>query len=319
MTSKVALSALVGFTLIATPTHVFSDEGGVSYWLPGQMGSLAAVPGESGWSLPLIYVHSDAGASADRNFARGGRLVAGIDGRADLVLFIPTYTFVQPLWGGQASAGVGIGGGRMKAGVNATIASANGAVLSGSESDTLDGVADLYPTASVKWNHGVHNTMVYAAAGVPVGSYARGRLANIGVNHWSLDAGGGYTYFDTKTGLEFSAVAGLTYNFENRDTDYRNGVDGHIDWAASYFFSPRSHAGLVGYFYHQLTGDSGSGAQLGDFKSRVNAIGPQIGWFLENGGRKYYVNVKGYQEWGARNRAEGWSAWLSLVIPLSGN
>jgi hypothetical protein len=29
--------------------------------------------------------------------------------------------------------------------------------------------------------------------------------------------------------------------------------------------------GLVGYFYQQITGDSGSGAMLGDLKSRVGA------------------------------------------------
>jgi hypothetical protein len=175
-------------------------------------------------------------------------------------------------------------------------------------------VSDLYPTASLKWNNGVHNTMVYVAAGVPTGSYDASRLANVGTNHWALDGGGGYTYLDQKAGREFSAVAGMTYNFENPDTHYRNGVDAHIDWAASRFFSETFHAGLVGYYYGQLSGDSGSGAKLGAFKSRVAGIGPQAGWFLKN---KWYVNVKGYAEFAAQNRAAGWNAWLTVVIPLS--
>ncbi|WP_261985174.1 transporter [Pseudomonas arsenicoxydans] len=45
--------------------------------------------------------------------------------------------------------------------------------------------------------------------------------------HAALDAGGGYTYFD-KTN-EFSAVAGLTYNWENTDIDYQNGIDARPD------------------------------------------------------------------------------------------
>ena len=53
--------------------------------------------------------------------------------------------------------------------------------------------------------------------------------------------------------------------------------------------------GLVGYFYQQVTGDSGSGATLGEFKSRVVGIGPQV----------------------AKNRPDGWNVWLSLLIPLS--
>ena len=143
-----------------------------------------------------------------------------------------------------------------------------GGVLSGSESDSNTAFGDLYPSASLRWNHGVHNTMIYTMLGVPVGSYKVERLANIGTNHWSVDAGGGYTYFNTKTGREFSAVAGLTYNFENPDTDYQNGIDAHLDWGASQFLSEQVHVGLVGYFYYQITGDSGAGAVLGDFKSQ---------------------------------------------------
>ena len=53
--------------------------------------------------------------------------------------------------------------------------------------------------------------MAYSMAGVPAGSYNAGRLVNLGTNHWSLDAGGGYTYLDSKKGHEFSAVLGFTY------------------------------------------------------------------------------------------------------------
>lgn len=131
-----------------------------------------------------------------------------------------------------------------------------------------------------------------------------------------MDAGGGYTYLNTKTGREFSAVAGLTYNFENPDTDYQNGIDAHLDWGASQFLSEQWHVGLVGYFYYQLTGDSGDGAVLGDFKSSVNAIGPQVGYLFKMGGKDAYLNLKGYWEFGAKNRPEGWNAWLTLAIPL---
>ncbi len=79
--------------------------------------------------------------------------------------------------------------------------------------------------------------MAYTMAGVPVGSYELGRLSNLGTNHWSLDAGGGYTYLDAKKGHEFSAVLGFTYNWENNDTDYKSGTSAHLDWAASQILS----------------------------------------------------------------------------------
>ena len=74
--------------------------------------------------------------------------------------------------------------------------------------------------------------------------------------------------------------------------------------------------GLAGYFYKQLSGDSGSGAVLGDFKSEVSAVGPQVGYFFKVGDQKWYANLKGYHEFDAKNRPEGWNVWLTLAIPL---
>ena len=85
----------------------------------------------------------------------------------------------------------------------------------GSESDSLTSYGDLYPQATLKWNSGVNNAMVYLTADIPVGDYDPDRLSNIGIGDSAIDAGYGYTYFDTKKGHEFCAVLGLTYNFEN--------------------------------------------------------------------------------------------------------
>ena len=51
---------------------------------------------------------------------------------------------------------------------------------------------------------------------------------------------------------------GLTYNLKNPDTDYRNGVDLHIDWGAAQFLSKQFFVGAVGYFYEQLSADHGA-------------------------------------------------------------
>lgn len=302
--------------LAAASTASVADEGGMSFWLPGQFGSLTAVPGDPGWSLPLAYYHASADAGASKSFPRGGQVRAGLDVKANLLFVIPTYVFTEPVLGGQASISLAGIFGSTKVGVDATLTGPGGGTLIGSQSDSLTSVGDLYPSAYLKWNRGVHNFMTYAMAGVPVGAYDAARLANLGTNHWALDAGGGYTYFDSKAGHEFSATLGFTYNFENPDTHYKNGIDGHLDWAASQFLSEQLQAGVGGYFYQQLTGDSGAGASLGDFKSRVYAVGPQIGYFFPVGGRQWYLNLKGYYEFDARNRPEGWNTWVTLVIPF---
>ena len=308
--------AVVIVATLAVGERALADEGGTSFWLPGQMGSFSALPGDPGWSIPLVYDHTSADAGAGKTFENGGRVDLGLSAQADLLLVVPTYVFHSTVAKGQASVSLAGVFGHLNVDVSATLTGPGGSVLSGAESDSLDGAGDLFPTASLKWSRGSHNFMTYTMAGVPVGSYELGRLANLGTNHWSLDGGGGYTYLDPKKGHEVSAVLGFTRNFENHDTDYTNGVDAHLDWAASQFLSETWHVGLVGYCFKQLTGDSDSGATLGDFKSQVYAIGPQAGYFFTIGGRKWYANLKGYYEFDAENRPEGWNAWLTLAIPL---
>ena len=297
-----------------------ADEGGASFWLPGSFGSLAAVPAEPGWSLGAVYYHSSIGANGSKDFEIGGRIVAGLDARADLLFLVPTYTFATPVLGGQAALSLTGIVGRVHASVNATLSGPGGAAVTANSADSVTGGGDLFPQGTLKWNDGNNNFLVYTMAGIPVGAYQVGRLSNIGLNHWSIDAGGGYTYFDPKSGREFSAVIGVTYNFENPDTNYKSGVDGHFDWAASQFLSDDVHVGVVGYLYHQLTGDSGAGATLGEFKSRVSAVGPQVGMIIPLpsafGGAKGYVNLKAYWEFDASNRPSGWNSWLTLSVPL---
>jgi hypothetical protein len=72
--------------------------------------------------------------------------------------------------------------------------------------------------------------MVYGMGDIPVGNYNSSNLANLGIGHGAADGGAGYTYFDPKTGHEFSVVTGLTYNLLNPSTGYQNGVDWHVDW-----------------------------------------------------------------------------------------
>ena len=56
--------------------------------------------------------------------------------------------------------------------------------------------------AALKWNRGVDNFMVYGRAGIPVGDYQAGRLANLGKGHGAFDGGVGYSYFNPTAGFD---------------------------------------------------------------------------------------------------------------------
>ena len=82
-----------------------------------------------------------------------------------------------------------------------------------------------------------------------------------------------------------------------------NGIDFHVDWAASKFVNKTMHVGLAGYAYQQITGDTGLGAKLGDFKGGAVGIGPQIGFFFPAGnGYTGYLNVRSYWDVVTENR-----------------
>src|SRR5271154_2289697 len=88
--------------LLATSSASLADESGTSFWLPGQFGSLAAVPGTPGWSLGAVYYHTTVSAGGSVAAAKEiqiGRfpptvnvsLNANLNAQADLLLLAPTY------------------------------------------------------------------------------------------------------------------------------------------------------------------------------------------------------------------------------------
>ena len=229
-----------------------------------------------------------------------------------------TYVFTQPFLGAQPAVGLLVPYGRTQAEVDATLTGALGPLgfaISGGRSNSIPVSVTSLPMFALRWNAGVHNYLAYVTGNIPVGAYNPKRLANLGIGHGAIDAGGGYTYFNPQTGHEFSAVLGFTFNFENEHTNYQNGVDMHFDWGASQFLTKQRQIGLVGYVYQQISCDSGSGNRVGCFESRVIGIGPQIGYILP-ARRKHqgYLNLKGYKEFAAEHRPEGWNVWLTFVI-----
>jgi hypothetical protein len=318
-------AAFLAFATIVSSTNIaLADEDGVSFWIPGFFGSLAAVPQQPGWSLAAINYYTDVSASGSAAVAREIRIgqfkptinvsvSANVHAKVDLQMLIPTYVFATPFFGGQASASlIGLYGNNDTA-LNATFTVGPLTKSIGPQQTTL-GVGDLIPQFAVRWNAGVNNYMAYLTGDIPVGKYSSTDLANIGIGHSAIDGGVGYTYFDPKTGHEFSAVAGLTGNFENNSTGYTSGLDFHLDWAASQFLSKQVQVGVVGYFYDQVTPDRGCAPIVCPFESRVIGIGPQLGYIFPVGAMQGYFNIKGYGEFDSNARPDGWNLWLTFVL-----
>ena len=283
--------ATIGFLSDA----VYADEGGVSFWVPGFFGSLAAAPQQPGWSLANVYYHTSVSAGGDvasaREFRIGqvpanlsARLNANVNATGDLGFVIPTYVFATPVLGRQASASLvgayGVVSTNLAGQLSGNLTGPGGGSVpfmrSDNFSDTTWGFGDLVPQFALRWNAGLNNYMTYITGDIPVGAYQSNRLSNLGIGHGAIDAGGGYTYFNPATGHEFSGVLGFTYNFKDTATQYQNGVDLHFDWGASQFLTKQVQVGLVGYAYKEIGCDSGSGDRVGCFQSQLFGIGPQL-------------------------------------------
>jgi hypothetical protein len=235
--------AVISVALVLWPTISRADEGGVSFWLPGQYGSLAATPQTPGWALGSIYYHTSVTGSGNVAASREievGRfsptvnvnLNLSLNAQGDLVFLAPSYTFATPVFGGQFAVSMASIFGRSAASIAGTLTAAAGPLVTtrtGELDSALTSVGDLYPTATLRWNQGVNNFMTYITGDIPVGAYDPTRLANLGIGHGAVDVGGGYTYLNPATGNEFSGVFGATYNLKNQDTQYQNGIDVHFD------------------------------------------------------------------------------------------
>jgi hypothetical protein len=303
---------LISFGFFSSQS-VLADEGGVPFWMSGQYASMAAVPSNPGWSLVLMpYVYSGS-ADKSKNFQHGQSVNAGLSARESIFLFQLGYSAEEKILGGQPYVGVGWGPGSNTTTAFASVSNINTEI---NKANSVTGSTDIYPLASLAWNKGNNNFMTYVTGDIPVGTYSATSLSSIGIGHAAMDAGGGYTYLNNTTGLEFSSVVGATYNWMNNQTNYKNGIDSHLDWSVSQFLSQNWQVGIAGYVYYQLTADSGSGDRVGAFKSQVAAIGPQIGYLFNIGKKQAYINLRAYKEFWAQNRVEGYAMISTISIPL---
>ncbi|MBU3594838.1 transporter [Polynucleobacter sp. 86C-FISCH] len=300
-------------TISLFSSGTYADEGGVPFWLSGQYASMAAVPMATGWSLVAMPYSYSGSADKSKTFQRGQSLNAGLSARESFVLMQLGYVAEEKILGAQPYIGIGWG-----PGTNTTTASVSvtNPSVQFNRANTSNGGTDIYPLASLTWNSGNNNYKTYITGDIPVGTYSPTSLSSIGIGHAAMDAGGGYTYLNNTTGFEVSGIVGATYNWQNSQANYKNGIDSHLDWSVSQFVSQSWQVGIAGYVYYQLTADSGSGDNVGAFKSRVAAVGPQIGYLFKMNGNQAYINLRAYKEYWAQNRVEGYAAIATISLPL---
>jgi Putative MetA-pathway of phenol degradation len=90
------------------------------------------------------------------------------------------------------------------------------------------------------------------------GGWQPGSAPTIGLHRPGIDTRWAFTWEHKPSKLQLNGSAGVTFNFENTETDYKTGNEFHFEWAIGREFATGLVIGIVGYDYRQRTGDSGS-------------------------------------------------------------
>ncbi len=280
-----AAITIVAAGMLATASRVDAAEAGFSHFLPGMAGDIAiAQSPQPGFQIAnTIWIQTgNAGATVLQ-----GLVGFDLDTTTVLDVVAGAYTFETGFTHGTYTIAAAVPFGH--AALDATITfPARPPIQASEDSFHLSDIV-LIP-AQLNWGIGDFSFKLAQAVIAPTGGYDLDEVVNLGRNYWSFDTAGAATWLSSKTGTEVSIAPGIMFNTRNQDTDYKTGTEFHLDFTINQFLSETFALGLRGYYYRQVTGDSGSGARLGDFESRSVGIGPGLFWRpKELGGRLVFL------------------------------
>lgn len=270
--ARFTFAIAAAFSLGVSVQNACAAEGASSNYFPGAYGSLlvgvAPEPGPVLANVNLFYSGSTDIAS------RGGRVDVGINADAFYSLGQGLYVWDAPEIGGRFAIG-----GYIPYGHSAADGLLDGLILDIPFEEDQSGLGDVgIIPASFYWNSENFHFNLYELIIAPTGVYNVDENVYVGRNYWSFDTVLAATWFDSEAGTELSAVGGIMFNTENEATNYKTGTELHVDLIANQFVTEELAIGLRGYYYNQITGDSGSGALLGDFKGESAGAGLGISW-----------------------------------------
>jgi hypothetical protein len=304
----IALGMALAAALSATAAH--AAEYGTGPWVKGYTDIFGGiVPPQPG-----LYVRNDAyhyeGEVGATIF--NGNVQLGVDERYLADILALTYVTPWKILGGTYAVAVAPSIVQMNIDVGATI---SGLSFTGPRGLRTFNIPSLTVTAIdhelaqgdtafaplvLGWNEGNFHWNFAMFGFAPTGEYSKNNLANTSLHHWAIMPRLAATYFNPKTGWQVNGAAVYSVNWANPATNYETGEILNLDGAITKNFGALG-VGAVAYAMIQTTPDSGAGARLGAFESKVYGAGPIVTYSM--GGLT--LLAKWYTEFDAENTFEG--------------
>jgi hypothetical protein len=306
-----AIAALA--SLAALPQSAIAGEGGTTHIIPGATATLADLPGTApAWFAKPMLMKYHGKASARIPTAVG--LTTNLDANATTFAVAVGRTFEQTvLEGAHYTAAVALPYTWLD--ISADVPLPGGG--SAGQSNSVSGFGDMaIVPVMLAWKKDDWQIDAMLPIFAPTGNYQKGRLGNTGLNYWTFDPTVGGIYSNKKTGFNAMAHLGFAINTENSDTQYKSGSMLHLE-AVVQQMMPMGKGiltfGAEGFWFEQVSGDSGAGATLGDFKGRTAGLGPLVGYILPMGKEQLVLELKWLAEIETKKRLEGNYVWLKAV------
>lgn len=311
MKNKLKLLAALCVAGILAPSFLQAEEGGSGHYLPGAMSSFVdGVPLKETFIARYNMVYYNGSIAANEPLPIAGVQTLGAEATSwahGLSLLWRPPLDLGERWSYAFSATVPFVWMDVSANVNSVTVSSS-----------VNGLGDLVLMPLMLNYNANSNLNVNFRTGIyaPTGDYEVGRLANTGKNFWTFEPTLGLMYFGVNNGFEASMFFGADFSTENPATDYQSGTQIHADGTLAQHF-PLGHGltgvGVNGFWYEQVTGDSGAGAIFGDFKARTAGLGPVLSHAFKLGKVDVIAEAKWLREFETKKRLEGDIVWFKLV------
>jgi hypothetical protein len=312
---RTAKCSLAFFLILGTfwlAGWAMAGEGGTSHVLPGATATLIDLPGTSpAWFVKPMYLNYHGTQSATIPTAAG--LAANLDATANTLALAAGRTFEQTFLGG-AHYTFAIALPYTWLNISGNVQTPAGTVP---RQNNVSGFGDMAVLpVMLAWKTGDWQIDAMLPIFAPTGSYQEGRLGNPGLNYWTFDPVIGAAYSHKASGFNAMLHVGYAMNTENRDTEYQSGSLLHFEGVIQQIIPLGSgllNLGVEGFYFDQITGDSGAGATLGDFKGRTAGLGPVLGYIQPLGKQSLVVELKWLTELETKKRLQGDYLWLKML------
>ena len=312
--SYLATAVLIGLVWAVTPAS--ATEGGTTHIIPGSMATLAdnAPAAGPGIFFKPMYLNYSGSASAQIPTAAG--LAANLEADSNTLALVGGYTFAGKVLGAAYTVVAALPYTWLD--ISGTVQLPGGGTKRIGNSVSGFGDMTLIP-AMLAWKEPDSPWQFNAVLPIymPTGNYQVGRLGNTGLNYWTFDPIFGVVYSNAKSGFNALLNTGFAINTENPDTNYKSGNLLHFDGAIQQILPVGKGLmtlGAEGFYFQQVSCDSGSGATLGCFKGRTAGLGPVIGYIQPFSKTESLVlEFKWLFEMDVKNRLDGDYIWLKAV------